>query len=76
MTILCKIILISVVIPPQWIFLLSYSLSFFFFFLFSSSLLCQWTGGDAQFIIAAVSGGEEVYTYSSVIAFPGLEIGK
>ena len=40
---------------PQWIFLLSYSLSYFFFFLFSSALLCQWTEGAAQFIIAAVS---------------------
>lgn len=39
-----------------WIFLLSYSLSYFFFFLFSSSLLCQWTEGAAQFIIAAVCG--------------------
>lgn len=39
----------------QWIFLLSYSLSYFFFFLFSSALLTQWTKGSAQFIIAAVS---------------------
>lgn len=39
----------------QWIFLLSYSLSYFFFFLFSSALLSQWTEKEAEFIIAAVS---------------------
>ena len=47
----------------QWIFLLSYSLSYFFFFLFSSALLSQWTEKEPEFIIAAVSDHKSIHVY-------------